>query len=200
MGWPGGAPGCCCIPPGCGENDGPMLVIISKGVDYPQSGYRRWRLRVIACDTGPEKGEWLPSDRRNGGARALRTICDRDRRVESRRAGADTRVFGDDAVRDGAKKGERGLFSVDGDGAASDCGKWRVWCCRAMLMEDVVVCVEAWKCGRSGRVSPRVVRQRQTSSPRKWCKQGRQAVKKLLLLAARLRRRRQRKQEMDNAQ
>lgn len=30
MGWPGGAPGCCCIPAGCGENEGPMLAIISQ--------------------------------------------------------------------------------------------------------------------------------------------------------------------------
>jgi hypothetical protein len=56
MGCPGGPPGCCCIPPGCGENPGPILAIISRAADYPPGGYRLDTLRVIACEAGQGPG------------------------------------------------------------------------------------------------------------------------------------------------
>jgi hypothetical protein len=57
MGWPGGPPGCCCIPPpGCGEKPGPMLAIISRAADYPRSGYRPGVLRSIAYEAGARTG------------------------------------------------------------------------------------------------------------------------------------------------
>lgn len=62
MGWPCGAPGCCCIA-GCGEKPGPMLAIISRAADYPPGGRRPAMLGVIACEVGDERavlsnGDW----------------------------------------------------------------------------------------------------------------------------------------------